>query len=152
MGAEVKWQLIENAPLIEVHEEPLDALVYGPVGMFMGRVARYKDGHLFAGVAHVGGNLANDGVTHWMVKPEPPKKVGPSWVRLASHGDWNVGDRCRLIVPIRNEFGKINGYRYESAAVVGLARTRIVIQMTAQVGRNGSVRSVVADSIDRVEP
>lgn len=68
------WQPIDAAPLVEGFlGAPIDALVYGPtLGVHMGRVARYSDGLIYAGIANMNGNAA-DLITHWMPVPEPPK-------------------------------------------------------------------------------
>lgn len=70
-----EWQKIETAPETASGTAPKDALLYGPtLGVRCGRAGRYSDGWVFAGVAHINGNLAMDGcVTHWMPLPDPPK-------------------------------------------------------------------------------
>jgi len=75
MGEQVsEWQLLATAPLVEGYiGEPVAALVYGPtLGVHCGRVVRYSDGHIYAGVPHINGNSA-DWITHWMPLPERPK-------------------------------------------------------------------------------
>lgn len=70
-----EWQPINTAPDKRYGESPEDVFLAGPaVGVCSGRACRYPDGYVFAGVAHISGNLAVDGgVTHWMPRPDPPQ-------------------------------------------------------------------------------
>jgi hypothetical protein len=76
-----EWRPISTAPLKRIGEAPEYVLLYGPgISTCTGRVARYGDGYLFAGVSHVAGNLADSGdATHWMPLPPPP--AGTAHVR-----------------------------------------------------------------------
>lgn len=75
----MEWQAIEKAPERAFGQGTVDVLLYGKdLGVYSGRAARYPDGFVFAGVAHIVGNLAHDGfVTHWMPLPDPPV-IAPS--------------------------------------------------------------------------
>jgi hypothetical protein len=67
------WKPITEAPERSNAASPVEVLVWGKgLGVRTGRVARYQDGYIFAGVSNVSGNIAGDLVTHWMPLPAPP--------------------------------------------------------------------------------
>lgn len=69
------WQLIDTAPLVGPGDTPPSVLLYGKrLGVYVGRAARYADGYVFAGVAHVAGNIAHIEATHWAELPTPPEQ------------------------------------------------------------------------------
>lgn len=73
------WQPISTAPTRRLGEQAEPVLLFGPhLGIQQGRAARYGSDYLFAGVAHIAGNLVPDGdVTHWMPLPSPPTSEPP---------------------------------------------------------------------------
>ena len=68
------WQPMATIPSINWGTGAPEVLLYGTFGVRQGRAARYPDGHIFATLGNVNGNIADE-TTHWMPLPDPPTEA-----------------------------------------------------------------------------
>lgn len=74
-----QWREIATAPDVAWGQEPVNVLLWGKqLGVRTGRACKHPDGSVFAGVANVNGNIAEDLATHWQPLPAPPVALVPA--------------------------------------------------------------------------
>jgi hypothetical protein len=74
-----QWREIATAPEVAWGVVPVDVLLWGKhLSVRTGRACKHPDGSVYADVANVNGNIAEELATHWQPLPSPPVVLVPA--------------------------------------------------------------------------